>query len=54
MAQDKIQLMTQRAIYAAKLRRTVGRYAAQAYARKHGVSSLYRLACQLEAAQYVA
>ena len=40
------------AIRAAKMRRSVGRYAAKRYAVKRGVPmGLYRLACQLEAAK---
>lgn len=39
----------QYALKAVKLRKQCGRYAASQYARKHGVSSLYRLALQLGA-----
>ena len=40
------------AIRAAKMRRSIGRYAAKRYAVKRGVSmGLYRLACQLEASK---
>jgi len=39
------------AIKAAEMRKTCGRFAASQYAKKHGVSSLYRLACQLSAVQ---
>jgi hypothetical protein len=38
------------ALKAAGLRTTCGRYAANQYAMKHGVFSLYRLALQLGAA----
>lgn len=38
------------AIRAVQIRRQCGRFAASQYARKHGVSGLYRLALQLEAA----
>lgn len=38
------------AFKAMQIRKQCGRYAASQYARKHGVSSLYRLAQQLEAA----
>ena len=41
------------AIKAVALRKTCGRYAASQYARKHGVSSLYRLALQLESVKGV-
>lgn len=44
------ELKAQRAIYAARMYHTKGRYAAMAYARKHGVLGLMRLARQLEAA----
>ena len=37
------------ALKAADIRARCGRYAAAAYARKHGVSGLYRLALQLRA-----
>ena len=39
----------QMALKAVALRKTCGRYAASQFARKHGVSGLYRLAQQLEA-----
>ena len=39
---------TYHAIRAVQIRRQCGRYAASQYARKHGVSGLYRLALQLE------
>lgn len=37
------------AVKAVQIRNTCGRYAASQYAKKNGVSSLYRLACQLSA-----
>lgn len=37
------------ALKAADIRARCGRYAAAAYARKHGVTALYRLALQLRA-----
>jgi len=37
------------AIKAVQIRKQCGRYAASQFARKHGVSTLYRLALQLEA-----
>lgn len=38
------------AIRAAKLRHTVGRWAARRYVQKRGINmTIYRLACQLEA-----
>lgn len=37
------------AIRAAAMVNTIGRFAASQYAKKHGVSSLYRLARQLAA-----
>lgn len=37
------------ALEAVKMRRRVGRHAARLFAQKKGASSLYRLACQLEA-----
>lgn len=40
---------TYHAIRAVQIRRQCGRFAASQYARKHGVSGLYRLALQLEA-----
>ena len=40
---------TYHAIRAVHIRRQCGRFAASQYARKHGVSGLYRLALQLEA-----
>lgn len=36
------------AIRTVQIRRQCGRFAASQYARKHGVSGLYRLALQLE------
>ena len=39
------------ALKAVEIRNTCGRYAASRYAEKHGVRSLYRLACQLSAVQ---
>ena len=39
------------AITAANMRRTRGRYAAMRYAANHSTIALYRLACQLIAAQ---
>ena len=39
----------QMALKAVALRKTCGRYAASQFARKNGVSGLYRLALQLEA-----
>ena len=42
--------IAQKAIKAAKIRRICGRFASKRYAEKNGVpTSLYRLACQLEA-----
>lgn len=41
------------AIYAAKLRRSCGRYAARRYAEKHSTIALYRIACQLLATEGV-
>lgn len=41
--------LARHAIKAQKLRATLGRFVASQYARKHGVSGLYRLACQLAA-----
>ena len=41
----------QKALYAVQLRYTSGHYAARRYAAKNGVLSLYRLACQLHAAE---
>jgi len=46
---DKMTTQAQYAIKAVTIRKQCGRYAASQYARKHGVSSLYRLALQLEA-----
>ena len=37
------------ALKAVDIRNKCGRYAASQYAKKHGVRSLYRLACQLSA-----
>lgn len=53
MQTQEIMQSTFHAIKAVELRNRCGRYVAQAYARKHGVSSLYRLACQLEAAKNI-
>lgn len=39
------------ALYAVAHRHSWGPAAARRYAAKHGASALYRLACQLEAAQ---
>lgn len=39
----------QLALKAVSIRKACGRYAASQFARKHGVSGLYRLAMQLEA-----
>lgn len=36
------------AMRAVQIRKQCGRYAASQFARKHGVSSLYRLALQLD------
>ena len=49
MSVQNISIQAFHAIKAAEMRRTIGRYAASQYARKHGVSGLYRLACQLKA-----
>lgn len=49
MAVSNLSLSAWHAIKAAGMRKTCGRYAASQYAAKHGVSSLYRLACQLSA-----
>ena len=49
MSVNQMSLSTWHAIKAAELRKTCGRYAASQYAKKHGVSALYRLACQLSA-----
>jgi hypothetical protein len=49
MTTTNITMQAWHAIKAAHLRKTCGRYAASCYAKKHGVSSLYRLACQLSA-----
>lgn len=48
---SQISLQAWHAIKAAEMRKTCGRFAASQYAKKHGVSSLYRLACQLSAVQ---
>lgn len=37
------------ALKAVDIRNRCGRYAASQYAQKHGVRSLYRIACQLAA-----
>jgi len=37
------------AVKAVEIRNKCGRFAASRYAEKHGVRSLYRLACQLSA-----
>lgn len=50
MELNKSEMLAHRAIQAAEMYRTKGRYAAMAYARKHGVLSLMRLARQLQAA----
>lgn len=52
MSQSTLTMQAWHAIKAAQLRKSVGRYAASQYARKHGVSSLYRLALQLSAVQF--
>lgn len=39
------------ALRASKLRKSCGRAAASKFAQKHQVSDLYRLACQLTAAE---
>lgn len=49
MTSTTLSLAAWHAMRAVSLRPTVGRYAASQYARKHGVSGLYRLALQLQA-----
>ena len=49
MTTTNISMQAWHAIKAASLRKTAGRFAASQYAKKHGVASLYRLACQLSA-----
>lgn len=51
MTTANLSLSAWHAIKAAELRKTAGRFAASQYAKKHGVSGLYRLACQLSAVQ---
>lgn len=49
MSVSNISMAAWHALKAAEMRKTCGRFAASQYAKKHGVSSLYRLACQLAA-----
>jgi len=49
MSSTTLSMAAWHAMRAVSLRPLVGRYAASQYARKHGVSSLYRLALQLAA-----
>lgn len=41
------------ALKALDLRKTCGNHAARVFAHKHGISGLYRLACQLHAVREV-
>ena len=51
MDKNRSELLAACALQAVKIRKQCGRYVAAQYARKHGVSSLYRLALQLAAVQ---
>ena len=51
MSVNQMSMAAWHAIKAVEIRNTCGRYAASRYAEKHGVRSLYRLACQLSAVQ---
>lgn len=53
MEKNQSELLAHRAMYCVMLRTKCGRYAAAQYARKHGVSGLYRLALQLKATQSI-
>lgn len=51
MSVNQISMQAWHAMKAVQIRNTCGRFAASRYAEKHGVSGLYRLACQLSAIQ---
>lgn len=51
MSVNQISMQAWHAMKAVQIRNTCGRFAASRYAEKHGVRSLYRLACQLSAVQ---
>lgn len=51
MSINQISLQAWHAMKAVDIRNKCGRFAASRYAEKHGVRGLYRLACQLSAAE---
>lgn len=53
MATKELSIQAYLAIKAVSIRKQCGRDAASKFAAKNGVSSLYRLALQLEAVKYL-
>ena len=51
MSVNQMSLQAWHALKAVEIRNKCGRFAASRYAEKHGIRSLYRLACQLSAVE---